>query len=269
MILKNQMKKLFAVTFALVLVACLGSVALAEQPMLSVDDCAKCHAEQPAQIAANGASHKTEIDCQACHEGHRPSVAENIPSCSDCHEGSTHYEVDNCLGCHNPHQPLNVSLEGEHKKVCVSCHSGPDKQMTVSPSKHATFACNFCHADTHGTIPDCVECHEPHSATMAQSDCGTCHQAHKPLELTYPATTASQLCGACHDAVNATLAASEAKHSQISCATCHADKHMTVPECADCHGVPHAPAMHQRFPKCGECHNVAHDLNNWPPAKKK
>ncbi len=262
--LKNQMKKLLVAACAFAFVVCMGSVALAEEAVLSVSDCVKCHSEQPAQIDANGASHKTEIDCQACHEGHRPSVASNIPNCSDCHEGSGHYEVENCLGCHNPHQPLDVNLEGEHKVVCVSCHSGPSKQMAASPSKHETFACNFCHADTHGNIPSCVDCHEPHSETMVQTDCATCHQAHKPLDLNYPATTSSQLCSSCHDTVFATLTVSPAKHSQIACATCHADKHKTVPQCADCHGEPHAASMHERFPKCGECHHVAHDLNNWP-----
>ena len=263
--LKSQMKKLLVAAFALAFVACLGSVALAEPAVLTVDDCGKCHSEQPAQIAANGASHQTEIDCQACHEGHRPSVENNIPNCSDCHEGSSHYEVEvACLSCHNPHQPLNVTLEGEHKTVCVSCHAGPNKQMVASPSKHATFACNFCHADDHGNIPDCVDCHEPHSESMTQANCATCHQAHKPLELTYPASTGSQLCASCHDSVFATLAASPAKHSQIACATCHSTQHKTVPQCNDCHGLPHAETMHERFPKCGECHNVAHDLNNWP-----
>lgn len=269
MMLKKHVKSLLVVAFALLVVAGTSSVVLAEQAVLSVADCVKCHSEQPAQIAANGASHKTEIDCQACHGGHRPSVASNIPKCSDCHAGSAHYEVDNCLGCHNPHQPLNVNLTGEHKTVCVSCHSGPQKQMVASPSKHATFACNFCHADTHGTIPNCVDCHEPHSASMTQDNCATCHQAHKPLDLSYPASTASQLCAACHDSANAILMASPAKHSQIACVTCHANKHMTVPLCTDCHGLPHAQAMHDRFPKCGECHNVAHDLNNWPVKNKK
>jgi len=260
-----MMKKLLVTTFALAFVVCLGSVAIAEEAVLSVSDCVKCHSEQPAQIAANGASHQTEIDCQACHEGHRPSSPENIPVCSNCHEGSAHYEIETpCLSCHNPHQPLNVTLEGEHKAVCVSCHSGPNKEMISSPSKHATFACNFCHADTHGNIPNCVDCHEPHSELMTQADCATCHQAHQPLALTYPATTNSQLCASCHDTAFATLTASPAKHSQISCATCHADKHMTVPECTDCHGLPHADSMHKRFPKCSECHNLAHDLNNWP-----
>ncbi len=256
--------KNFLAVICLAILCGLATTALAGQAMLSVDDCVKCHAQQPAEIDADGASHRTEIDCQACHEGHRPSVENNIPSCSDCHEGSEHYAVDNCMSCHNPHQPLKVQLEGEHKTVCVSCHAGPNKEMVASPSMHATFACNFCHADTHGMIPDCVDCHDPHSETMTQANCGSCHQAHKPLELTYAAETGSALCAACHDSAYGALAASKAKHSQIACATCHPDKHKTVPQCNDCHGLPHAEGMHKRFPVCGECHNVAHDLNNWP-----
>jgi hypothetical protein len=57
---RMMMKKLLVATFALVLVAFLGSVAIAKEAVLSVSDCVKCHSEQPAQIAANGASHQTE-----------------------------------------------------------------------------------------------------------------------------------------------------------------------------------------------------------------
>jgi predicted CXXCH cytochrome family protein len=244
------------------------SMGSAHSASLEVSDCAKCHDQQPAEIDANGASHKTEIDCQACHASHRPKVENNIPSCNDCHEGADHYAVDNCLGCHNPHQPLNVKLAGELKAVCVSCHSSPAKEMEAAPSKHETFACNFCHADTHGVIPECVECHSPHSETMTQQNCGSCHQAHQPLTLTYSATTASVLCASCHETAYNKLTSSQAKHSQIACVTCHADKHKTVPQCSDCHGQPHAPGMHNKFPNCGDCHNIAHDLNNWPAEAK-
>jgi predicted CXXCH cytochrome family protein len=264
---KNQLKAVLAVTLVLACSLLLGATAFAEPAVLTVDDCVKCHSEQPAQIAANGASHKTEISCQDCHEGHRPSSPENIPQCSNCHEGSTHYEVENCLGCHNPHQPLNVDLSAEYKKVCNTCHTDPNADMVAAPSKHATFACTFCHADTHGNIPQCTDCHESHSEAVTQADCATCHKPHKPLELKYPATTDSTLCAACHGDVSTTLSASKAKHSAIACVTCHTDKHKTVPQCADCHGQPHAQAIHDRFPQCGECHNIAHDLNNWPAKK--
>jgi predicted CXXCH cytochrome family protein len=96
---------------------------------------------------------------------------------------------------------------------------------------------------------------------MTQADCSTCHQAHMPLAVAYPDNTASQLCAACHDTTLATLVASKTKHSEVSCATCHAEKHMAIPECQECHGLPHPQAMHTRFPNCGECHGVAHNLN--------
>jgi predicted CXXCH cytochrome family protein len=234
------------------------------QAELTAADCVKCHDQQTAEIEANGAAHKTEIDCQACHEGHRPQVANNIPECSNCHAGTSHYQVPDCMGCHNPHQPLDVKLEGELKAVCATCHAGPGEQMTASPSMHAEMACNFCHADTHGYIPQCVDCHSPHSETMVQADCATCHQAHKPLELAYSPDTGSPLCASCHDTAFNQLAASKSKHNQVPCVTCHTDQHKMVPQCSDCHGLPHAQSMHDKFPKCGDCHNTAHDLNNWP-----
>ena len=264
----HRLTKIFSVALALGLFGTLLLNVPAQANVLAVSDCAKCHDQQPAEIEANGASHKTEIDCQACHEGHRPKVENNIPDCSNCHEGADHYAVGGCMGCHNPHQPLAVNLEGEHKKVCLTCHAGPGQEMASSPSKHETFACNFCHAEKHGVIPACTECHSPHSESMTAQNCATCHQAHKPLELTYPDNTASALCASCHNTAYSMLTASKAKHSQVACVTCHADKHKTVPQCADCHGEPHASGIHARFPKCGECHSIAHDLNNWSSKKK-
>jgi predicted CXXCH cytochrome family protein len=241
-----------------------ASLSAMAQASLTAGDCVKCHDQQPAEIEANGAAHKTEIDCQACHEGHRPKVANNIPQCSNCHSGTSHYEVPECMSCHNPHQPLDVKLKGELKAVCLTCHAGPGEQMVASPSKHAEVACNFCHAETHGNIPNCVACHSPHSETMVQNDCAACHKAHKPLELMYGPDTGSALCASCHDTAFSQLAVSKSKHNQVACVTCHANKHKTVPQCSDCHGMPHAQSMHTKFPKCGDCHNTAHDLNNWP-----
>lgn len=259
---KNQVRKCWVVAFVITLAVSIGSVALAKPTELTAGDCIKCHSEEPAQIEANGAAHKTAIDCRECHQGHRPASQSNIPKCSDCHSDGSHYQIaDPCLGCHNPHQPLNIAIVGEHKQVCISCHAGPEKQMVDNPSQHATFSCNFCHADTHGNTPDCVSCHDPHSASMTQANCATCHQAHMPLSVAYPANTASALCASCHDGAFATLAASKAKHSHVNCVTCHAGQHTNISACNDCHGMPHAKAMHERFPKCGDCHGVAHDLN--------
>ncbi len=235
---------------------------------LSPTDCAKCHELQPAQITAKGGKHRDQINCQDCHTGHRPKVANNIPECNMCHGGKPHYEVKGCLSCHNPHQPKEVTLKGELKAVCLTCHIPQNEQLEAHKSKHTTFACNFCHADRHGVIPECVQCHKSHSADMAQKDCGSCHKAHMPLMVAYGSEIPSNFCGACHTTALSLLTASKAKHKDVACVTCHQDKHKMVPQCSDCHGLPHPDAIHSQFPKCGQCHNIAHDLNNWPSQKK-
>jgi len=231
-------------------------------PNLSTDDCIKCHELQPKEIEAAGAAHESQINCLDCHAGHRPVSSNNIPACAQCHEGSDHYALDNCMGCHNPHQPLNVVLDGELKAECLTCHTEQNAQLVANPSMHTEVSCNFCHADTHGNIPDCTECHEPHSTEMVQNDCATCHEAHQPMVLEYPETTKNLLCAACHDTAYEELLASTTKHRDVGCVECHANKHQTVPQCSDCHGTPHAAGIHAKFPQCGSCHNTAHDLDN-------
>jgi len=251
----------FAATGLFIFLLVLSSNAIAE-PELSVGDCVKCHKVQPKEIAAAGVSHKDEIDCIDCHAGHRPISDGNIPACAQCHEGKEHYALDDCLRCHNPHEPLNVVLEGELKAECLTCHTEQNAQLVANPSSHTDVSCNFCHAEKHRVIPVCTECHEPHSEQMTQNDCSVCHAAHQPTILEYPETTQSLLCAACHDDAFAQLQASQTKHHEVGCVECHANRHKTVPQCSDCHGMPHSPGIHAKFSECGNCHNTAHDLDN-------
>lgn len=253
---------------ALVMPVSVFAQANTGKPALAVADCSKCHEKQPAEIEKNGAAHKTQINCQDCHTGHRPAVAKNIPQCSMCHSGQKHYELEGCSTCHNPHQPLDVTLKGELTAPCLTCHAGVGEELVSKPSKHTKLACNSCHAEKHGNIPACVVCHQPHSAQMTQNDCKICHKPHQPLTLEYGAQTASVLCASCHDLAFNQLSASSAKHRDVSCVTCHQNKHKMIPQCSDCHGLPHPEAMHQMFPKCASCHNTAHDLNNLPAQNK-
>src|SRR3990172_10585617 len=81
-------------------------------PVLTNDDCAKCHDAAPADLAAEGRKHK-DVTCQGCHEGHPPKVKRPIPLCSNCHQGKPHFELKNCLSCHkNPHTPKKITLAG-------------------------------------------------------------------------------------------------------------------------------------------------------------
>ncbi len=257
------MKRLTTILMALtisagVMLAC-TSLSLANE--LSDSDCIKCHTQPPADIEAQGGAHKTAVTCMECHEGHPPSVRENIPTCDSCHSGKSHYELENCLSCHNnPHMPLVLQLAKDITDPCLTCHQEQGTLLQENKSFHTTMACTACHQE-HAQIPLCVSCHEPHGEEMVQTDCAQCHQAHTPLVVVYNDDTPSQGCGSCHDEALSQLATSTTKHHSLSCAACHKEKHKMVPACQDCHGVPHSPGIMKKFPTCGECHSTAHNLN--------
>jgi predicted CXXCH cytochrome family protein len=270
--MKEQVKKKVAVCVVLFLTLAgfvfllSGGSAVQAQPgepkaVLTNADCVKCHNQESMEIATAGKAHATAVSCRECHEDHRPRVANNIPACNLCHAGTPHFELDNCRSCHNPHAPLDITLQGELKDVCVTCHQAVGNKLVVAPSKHTGLSCNACHAEKHGVIPSCVQCHESHGPEMVAADCRFCHDAHQPLALNYPPEVSPMLCAACHDQAAVQLANSGTKHRGISCAECHPQTHASINQCADCHGMPHAKGMHERFPKCGDCHGTAHDLN--------
>lgn len=247
--------------------------AASDKAALAPEDCAKCHDAPPADIAAAGAKHKSDVTCLDCHASHRPTVKDNIPKCSACHDGKPHYQMKACLECHrNPHKPLNIVLGGKVTEPCLTCHADQIKQLKGNPSRHTALYCTSCH-DVHRKIPECVKCHKPHSADMAQADCGKCHKAHKPKAVAYGADVPNKDCGACHKGALGLLSATPTKHKSVACVKCHADKHKTMPTCDQCHPQKHPAAIMKKFPKCGTCHSIAHDLNHWSesaaPAKEK
>jgi predicted CXXCH cytochrome family protein len=244
-------------------------VAQAAKVPLANTDCAKCHDKAPADIAANGGAHKNNVTCQDCHNGHPPAVRKIIPVCSQCHEGKPHYELKGCSTCHsNPHSPKMIKFGNNVTDPCLTCHKSQIEKLRANKSKHTALYCSFCH-NVHGRIPDCTQCHKPHSKDMAQADCKACHQAHMPTVVTYKPETPSKFCAACHKKAFDLLTASTAKHKTLACVYCHQGKHKMVPLCTSCHGTPHPAGMMSKFPNCSQCHNIAHDLNHWtPPAKE-
>jgi hypothetical protein len=252
---------LTVVSFLIALFLFYSNAALAqEQAPLSNDDCAKCHTAPPADLAAGGEKHK-DVGCTGCHVGHPPIVKKPIPQCNDCHTGKPHYELKGCLGCHkNPHTPLNISFTPNITDACLTCHTPQIEQLRKNKSKHTALDCSGCH-DVHRKIPQCTQCHKPHSNEMTAADCKKCHKPHMPAVVTYAADIPSKDCGACHSKVLNLLTSSKTKHTALSCAFCHQEKHKMVPKCQDCHGSPHGAGIMTKFPKCGGCHNIAHDLN--------
>ena len=231
-----------------------------EPPSVTLQDCAKCHAPIVTDIDTDGASHKTEITCQNCHEGHPPRQRGIIPRCSKCHKERSHFKLKNCLQCHtNPHTPLKITLTRSLTAPCLTCHEDQIIQLREQPSIHTTLDCTACHTK-HGFIPSCFACHAAHLKSMTMDDCLICHQAHMPLAVTYKDDTPSEYCGSCHTEVYQQLGQSRAKHRQVACVTCHQQKHKMIPACRSCHEEPHFGSIHQKFPKCGTCHGIAHDL---------
>ncbi len=243
---------------------CASAQVMAQEDAVSLsqDDCQKCHDNAPKDIEARGGKHKTAVGCMDCHQGHPPKNQDIIPECSMCHMGKEHFELDDCLRCHsNPHAPLDLQLAGGITDPCLTCHTRQREQLEEHESSHTGLDCTSCHSK-HGLIPECIQCHEPHSDKMGQEDCGRCHQAHMPLVVTYSEDIANIHCAACHDDAYELLKNSPTKHGDLNCATCHQAKHKMVPKCQDCHGEPHPESILSKFETCGDCHGIAHDLNS-------
>jgi len=261
---------LLVVLFLVVGILAYGGMALAQtsKAALSNEDCVKCHAGPPADIASAGGKHKN-VACSDCHVGHPPAVKKPIPQCSQCHTGKPHYELKGCLSCHkNPHTPLKITFGGNVTDPCLTCHTQQIAQLRDNKSKHTALYCSTCHS-VHGKVPQCTQCHKPHAADMGAGECKKCHKAHMPKTVTYASDISSKDCGACHRKAFEVLTTSTAKHKTFACAFCHQAKHKMVPQCQDCHGVPHPAGIMAKFPKCSECHNIAHDLNRFTAAAEK
>ena len=253
---------MLCLTFAAPALSAQHAAKPAPGPALTNQDCSKCHAGPPADIAAAGAKHKN-VACIDCHTGHRPASKNNIPACSMCHSGKPHYQLANCAGCHkNPHRPLEINFGNKVTDPCLTCHTEQIKQLKANPSKHTALFCSTCHT-VHGKIPACTQCHKPHHPQQTAGECKKCHKAHMPKAVTYASDLPNKDCMGCHQKAYDLLAASPTKHKTVSCVSCHKAKHKMIPKCQDCHGTPHPQSMMSKFTKCGDCHSIAHDLNRF------
>ncbi|MFP3984039.1 MAG: cytochrome C [Desulfurivibrionaceae bacterium] len=234
---------------------------------LTVAECGQCHPQVFKQVKNNGGKHRFE--CVNCHEqlhAYNPNEEnwnEIMPKCSSCHTLPHGERFSNCLECHqNPHAPLDIISMSSISSECESCHQGPREQLDEYPSRHADLGCGTCHY-SHGEIPSCFDCHEPHVPDQELSACKSCHPVHKPLEVAYDDSAEwNDTCSDCHDQVYTTWSETKSKHGQVNCGQCHIS-HGSIPDCQMCHDSPHDPNMLEKFPNCLECHIDPHD----PPVK--
>lgn len=243
-----------------------------DPPPLTVTQCGQCHPAAFQDIKKEGGRHA--FTCQNCHQSfHNYNPRKNnwdeiMPKCSACHSPATvpHAQVFNqCAECHsNPHAIKNMPMSQKLLASCATCHAGPPAELKQFPSKHTTLSCADCHT-RHGYIPSCNMCHKPHYEGQEFKTCASeCHPVHKPKEIAYKKDVGTRTCGACHDGVYATWTKTPSRHGKVSCAACHT-KHGFIPQCTDCHGLPHSKQLHERFPKCLTCHQDAHN----PPVRQR
>ncbi|MCB2183407.1 MAG: hypothetical protein KQH63_15340 [Desulfobulbaceae bacterium] len=232
--------------------------AVTVQSTVTEEDCRKCHENIVLILERKGEAHKQL--CMQCHQGHPPADMEIVPACSRCHQGEEHFSLQGCINCHaDPHKPLEIHLTKKITAPCLTCHSEQAEQLKANPSIHSLLQCTACHY-YHGQIQPCRNCHLPHSDTMGQESCLFCHKAHMPLAVTYGEDIPSDYCGSCHEEVYATIAVTWSKHRNVKCVRCHAGSHGKIPQCQDCHGIPHPEDIWGKFDQCNDCHDIAHDL---------
>ncbi len=131
---------------------------------------------------------------------------------------------------------------------CIKCHSYEHAEIQSKGGKH-------------GTKVSCLDCHGPHTADQAMTDCRLCHQAHSPNRIVPPAYASISLCRPCHNNVIRNLRKTTTSHGTLRCTNCHKGMHpQKAIRCRDCHGLPHDWKVHKTEKKCLACHGDPHLL---------
>ncbi|MDL1956111.1 MAG: cytochrome C [Candidatus Desulfofervidus auxilii] len=238
----------------------------AEEPKkLTPVECGQCHSPIYNLIRKEGGRH--QIYCTDCHEQFhmynpiKQNWAEIMPKCENCH-GLYHGEtLAKCMECHvEPHAPKKIPMSTMLENNCLTCHGKIGDEMKQYPSLHSEQSCSLCH-EKHGYIPNCMDCHEPHLATLTTNEqCLECHPVHSPVRpLKYAEETPNEICGVCHGEIMETLDASLSKHHDVACVECH-NVHKYIPKCTECHPQSHSEALLKQFPDCLKCHIDPHNL---------
>jgi hypothetical protein len=242
-----------------------SSLYAAEVQPLRPEECGQCHLRFYDLIKTEGGKHR--IDCRRCHvEFHiyrpgRVQYEETLPKCEACHDQVHGADLAQCSECHaEVHAPLNIPAERALEQGCRTCHPKLDQEIKTYVTQHTELYCSACHHSRHRYVPECMECHQPHTEGMTQAECLSCHPPHKALQVVYSQDTPQETCAVCHRNAYEMLKQSDTKHTALSCTKCHPVKHRAIMRCSECHGEPHPAPMHKKFTVCGQCHSVAHHL---------
>jgi len=232
---------------------------------LTPEECSRCHFTVYELIQKKGGKH--QFECTNCHKKYhiynplKQNYSEIMPKCQACH-GLIHGEIlAKCNKCHiNAHSPKDIPMSAFLEKNCLNCHIKQRNEMNQFPSKHKNQSCSSCHT-SHGYIPSCIDCHEPHTAWLAEDkQCLACHPAHTPTRSSrFAKDTSNDICATCHGEIVATLDANRSKHHNLTCVSCH-KRHKYIPKCKECHKEAHSKKLLEKFKNCSQCHIDPHNL---------
>lgn len=220
------------------------------------NSCSACHISQLEEFSTHPGRHR-DVKCIYCHPVHRQKMP-----CINCHAPhSKELTYIDCFNCHPAHKPQVVEYpENISRSNCAVCHGVQNDTLESGKTKHNSLNCSFCHP-LHKQIPNCKDCHDPHTPSMTNEDCIGCHPAHDPLTIEFPEETPKSDCVNCHYEVNEILSNSKTKHSDLGCDYCH-PVHRYLPTCESCHQMPHNRDIHDEFPSCDLCHIETHAVKD-------
>jgi len=163
------------------MIACLTCHTNAHAPLASLELdileplCAKCH-PKPAKEMLQPSAH-SDMGCNDCHQEKHG----NLPKCTLCHE-EPHSKFEssrNCMQCHPVHN-VSIMLYSDDigNTPCAGCHAQQAQRLKKGHLAHAKLNCTFCHANKHGNIPSCQDCHEASHNKAMMKDFGSCAGCH-------------------------------------------------------------------------------------------
>lgn len=143
--------------------------------------CAQAGCHEGMEITLGGMADQTSLHCATCHEF---TVDVAALATQDSAASSLVPNFSRCTSCHQMAEMLaNFEPEKEpHGARCGVCHDAHEQTV----AEDAAETCAECHDDWRdepfhvgrehgGTAPDCILCHQPHSARVDASDCAGCH----------------------------------------------------------------------------------------------
>ncbi|UCC26249.1 MAG: hypothetical protein JSU98_03925 [Gemmatimonadales bacterium] len=170
-----------------------------EDPNLQGLQCVQCHSSGVHEFAA------TDRTCgqSGCHDDvtvRLGRMGDFTIHCVACHSFNSVVQVDadraaaqtalapssnECLSCHAMRTLVEMLPDEPHAQVCSTCHNPHEQSIPAEAARScATVGCHddvldlssFHRGLDHGSVENCLSCHQAHQFRLDGTDCLSCHQ---------------------------------------------------------------------------------------------